>query len=173
MVVRVYVVGTVFMPSHIDMQVIIRYCRAVTFSPSVSITPPLSMNKGFVCLFLELSTLHCYPGFALCFLARTHGCFFHCSLTEEIISDWEQWGRNDKLIYLTSEPILDEYCKPFWFQYAQAGAKVLLPLASTTVQRVLTNVCGCFNKIFNNWYWRITKFAPFTWVHMCKWTFWQ
>lgn len=136
----------------------IRTCKLLSdiagqlFFPSVSVTPPLSMNKGFVWLFLELSALHCYPGSALCFLAGTHGCFFHRSLTEEIISDWEQWGRNDKLIYPTSEPSLGVHCKPFWFQYAWAGAKVLLPLASTTVQRVLTNVCGCFNKIFNDWY---------------------
>lgn len=48
---------------------------------SFSITLPLSMNEGFVWFDLRLSVVHCYPSFALHFLAETHGCFFfHLSL---------------------------------------------------------------------------------------------
>lgn len=99
--------------------------------------------------------------------------FFHLSLTEEMISDWERWGRNDKLIYPTSEPGLGAHCKPFWFQYAQAGAKSWFTLPSTTVKRVFLNVCGCFSESLNNWYWSIIKLVPFMLVYMYKCTFCQ
>lgn len=70
------------------------YCTPVVFSPSFSIMPPPSMNKGFVWIFLRLSAVQCYPGFALCFLAWVHSWFlflsfffFNLSFTKEIISD--------------------------------------------------------------------------------------
>lgn len=103
--------GTVFMPSclHIHTQtcrLLYDIARQLFFS-SLSITPPLSMNEGFVWFFLQLSAVHCYPGFALRFLASTRGwVFFHLSLTEEIISDWERLGeeRQTNISYLWTRP---------------------------------------------------------------------
>lgn len=144
----------VFLPPaylHTDMQVIIRYWKPVVFSPHSPLHRLYPWIRGFVWFFLRLSAVHSYSGFALHFLACTNGWFFfHISLTEEMISDWERWGRNDKLIYPTSEPGLGAHCEPFQFQYAQVAAKFLFPLPPTTVQRVLINICGCFSEIFNN-----------------------
>lgn len=90
--------------THTDHQVIFRYCTPVVFFPSFAITLPLSMNEGFVWFFLQLSAVHCYPGFALPFPGLDTRLGSPLSLTEEMISDWERWGRNDKPIYPTSEP---------------------------------------------------------------------
>lgn len=164
-----------FLPaySHTDMQVIIRYCTPVVFfphSPLRRLYPWMrglfGFSSGFpLCTVTPVLLAVSWPGHTT--------VFFHLSLTEEMISDWERWGRNDKLIHPTSEPSLGAHCKPFWFQYTQAVAKILFPLPSTTVQRVLINVCGCFSEIFNNWYWSIIKLAPFMWVRICKYTFCQ
>lgn len=68
---------SVWVCAHRDStHVIIHYCTAVVFFPSFSIIPSLSMNEEFVWFFLQLSAVHSYPGFALCFLAWTHGWVF-------------------------------------------------------------------------------------------------
>lgn len=99
--------------------------------------------------------------------------FFHFSLAEEMISDWERWGEerqaNTSLLWTR----LCAHFKPFWFQFTQDAAKILFPLPSTTVQRVFINVCGCFSETFKNWYWSIIEPGTFMWVHICKCTFCQ
>lgn len=99
-------VGTEFMPSclHIHTQtcwLLSDITRQLFFS-WFSITPPPSMNEGLVRFFLQLSAVRCYPGFALCFLAWTHSCFFlffNLTLTEEMISDWRE-ERQTNISYL-------------------------------------------------------------------------
>lgn len=63
------------------------------FFPSFSITPPLSMNEGFVWFFLRLSALHFYSGFALHFLAWTNGWFFFF-FTLDLQRKWFLTGRD-------------------------------------------------------------------------------
>lgn len=136
------------------------------FFSSLSIMPPLSMNEGFVWFFLQLSAVHCYPGFALCFLAWTYSCFFHLSLTEEIISDWamvEEQQTNISYLWTRFRSTLQTI-------FVQSCSQNLFVLLSTTVQRVLINICGCFSELFNKWYCRTTELALFMWVHMCKCT---
>ncbi len=105
-----------FLPaySHTDMQVIIRYCTPVVFFPPHSPLRRLcpwmrglfGFSSGFpLCTVTPVLIAVSWPGHT--------AVFFHLSLKEEMISDWERWGRNDKLIHPTSEPGLGAHCKPF------------------------------------------------------------
>lgn len=111
--------------------------------PPFSITPSLYMNGEFVWFFPQLSAVHSYPGFALCFLAGK--LFFpHGGNHSWLGAMAEEWQTNT--VQPTSEPIrvptLWDNCQPN-------------PLALPPVQEVL----------INNWYWNITELAPSLWVN--------
>lgn len=136
---------TVFMPSclHIHTQT----CRfACQLFFSLILHYAASIHEWGVCLvFPPAFRCALLPGFCSPFPGLdTRLFFFHLSLTEEMISDWKRWGRNDKLIYPTSEPGFGEH-----------------------LQTISVPSCpGCCQTVVSTTFYYSTKSA-----HKCLWLF--